>query len=288
MAATDALILDFDRSVLPLPGCRRVPLADWQEDLRFGCPLGTLRRLDGQVGAALAGATTTFLGSGDYHHVSHLLIGRHAPAGAALQVVVFDNHPDNMRYPFGIHCGSWVWHVSRLPGVACVHVLGITSADVAARHAWENHLRPLRAGKVRYWCIGADLGWAGRLGIGGSRSWPTAAAMLDAFAEHIDRAAGPLYLSIDKDVLARNVVHTNWDQGVLTLDQLGAAIRLLRARLVASDVTGEISTYRYRSWFKRLLSGLDGQAAIAAGPLARWQAEHRAVNLRLLAWLRGR
>jgi arginase family enzyme len=287
MAATDALILDFDGSVLPLPGSRRLPLADRQEDLRFSCSLRALNGLDDQIGAAIKDHAVAFLGSGDYHHISHLLIRRHARIGQALQVVVFDNHPDNMRYPFGIHCGSWVWHVSRLPFVACVHVLGIASADVAARHAWENHLRPLRAGKIRYWCVGQDLGWTRRLGIFGSDSWPSGAALLDAFAAYIATTAGPVYLSIDKDVLPVAAVHTNWDQGVLTLAELGWAIRLLRPRLIGCDVTGEVSVYRYRGLWKRLFSSLDGQATPAAADLGRWQAEHQAVNLRLLDWLRA-
>ena len=63
------------------------------------------------------------MGSGDFHHVSYLLIERLRRLGRQIQVVVFDNHPDNMRYPFGIHCGSWVWHVSRLPFVERVHVV---------------------------------------------------------------------------------------------------------------------------------------------------------------------
>ena len=160
------LILDFDASVQPLPGVTSITLQHWQEAVRFGCTLDTLAKLESEIGPALAaGSSTTFLGSGDYHHITHLLMRRYAKLGRALQLVVFDNHPDNMRYPFGIHCGSWVTHASRLPFIACVHVLGITSTDVETMHAWGNHLRPLRSGKVRYWCVGRDLGWMKYLGI---------------------------------------------------------------------------------------------------------------------------
>ncbi len=285
MARTNPLILDFDQSVLPLAGSERLPLGNWQERVRFGCPLRVLQRLADEIGPAATGRGTVFLGSGDFHHVSHLLIRGHADLGEMLQVVVIDNHPDNMLYPCGIHCGSWVWHVSRLPFVACVHVLGITSPDVGMAHAWENRLRPLRQGRLRYWCVGADLNWMKYLGITGSRSFGSIAAMLGAFAGHIRATSGPIYLSIDKDVLARNEVHTNWDQGVMRMDELGAAIRLLRGRIVASDITGEVSTYRYRSRFKRLLSGLDSQPAIAPEALLEWQAEHQSINRQLLDWL---
>src|SRR5436305_1971327 len=139
---TRPLILDFDGSVHGLPDADTIPLQSWQERIRFGCTMSALRALDKEIAGA---ATTVFLGSGDYHHVTYLLVERLHVLRKAVQVVVFDNHPDNMRYPFGIHCGSWVAHVSRLPFVKCVHVLGITSSDVAGMHVWENHLRPLHS-----------------------------------------------------------------------------------------------------------------------------------------------
>lgn len=285
MAQAGPLILDFDQSVLPLPGSERLALGHWQERLRFGCSLAALAELGDEIDAAAAARGTVFLGSGDFHHLSHALIRRHAHPGAKLEVVVLDNHPDNMLYPFGIHCGSWVWHASRLPGVACVHVLGITSPDVGVAHAWENRLGPLRQGRVRYWCVGADLGWMKRLGIKGSRSFASISDMLGAFAAHLETTSGPVYLSLDKDVLAPSEAHTNWDQGVMRMDELGTAIRLLRGRIVASDVSGEVSTYRYRSRLKRLLAGLDAQPAIAPERLLQWQTEHQAINRQLLNWL---
>ena len=139
-----ALILDFDGSVSPLDGARVVPLRDHEEAIRFGCRMHVLRDLSPAVDAQPG---IVFMGSGDFHHVSYLLIERLRQLGTRIQVVVFDNHPDNMRYPFGIHCGSWVWHVSRLPFVERVHVAGINSSDVEGMHVWENHLAALRSGK---------------------------------------------------------------------------------------------------------------------------------------------
>lgn len=287
MAPASALTLDFDHSVLPLPDSARVDLAHWQEGIRFGCRMKSLRRLEAAIAPALEQhPPVVFVGSGDYHHITCLLLERYRNFGQPIQLVVFDNHPDNMRYPFGIHCGSWVWHASRLPFVAQVHVLGITSADVEAPHAWENHMLPLVTGKVRYWCVGRDLGWMRRLGLTRSLSFPSISAMLDAFSGHLAACAGPVYLSIDKDVLSPEDVHTNWDQGVMRFTELQAAVAMLNGRIVGSDVTGEVSVYRYRSRFKRLLSGLDGQPEIVAADLERWQDEHRAINLQILGWLK--
>jgi len=283
---SQALILNFDDSVKPLPGGRIIPLTDRQEDIRFGCRKKVLDELGRELATALdARPPVVFLGSGDYHHVSYLLIERRRALDTRIQVVVFDNHPDNMRYPFGIHCGSWVWHVSRLPFVARVHVAGITSTDVEAGRLWENHLAPLYSGKVVYYCVQRNLRAMRRLGMHHSRAFPSMSALLDALSASVTTAPEPVYLSIDKDVLARDVVQTNWDQGVMRLEELMAAIRMLRRRIIASDVVGEVSAYRYRSRFKRFLSGLDRQPVIPEQTLNDWQTQHQQVNRQLLSLL---
>ena len=284
---TRPLILDFDGSVASSDGTV-VDLRERQEAIRFGCRLAALRRLGNELTPALSAMPpTVFLGSGDYHHVSYLLIERLRRLASPMQVVVFDNHPDNMRYPFGIHCGSWVSHVSRLPFVSCVHVIGITSTDVEGFNVWQNHLAPLYSGRVRYWCVGRDLRGMRRLGIKRSRSFATMGGLLDQFDHESRTWKQPVYLSIDKDVLSRDVVQTNWDQGVMTLEELALAIGMLKRLVIASDVTGEVSTYRFTTRYKRILAALDHQPEIPEGSLRLWQEQHQAVNRRLLSMLAG-
>lgn len=278
-------ILDFDGGVLPLVGEDRIDLADWQEAIRFGCALTTLDALESHLGDLLDDGRPLFMGSGDFHHVSFLRLRRMAGMERRLRVVVLDNHPDNMRYPFGIHCGSWVAHASRLSEVARIDVLGIGSADVAGWHALENRLSPLRSGKVYYWSLRRPLGVLQRLGAKGVQNFDTPAELLAAFATTLDDRA--LYLSIDKDVLAPDVVRTNWDQGSFGAADLAAAIRLVAPRVVGSDVVGEASAYRYRSLRKRLLSRLDGQSILPTDELARWQRGQREINCQILESLAG-
>jgi uncharacterized protein len=275
-ATARAVVLDFDGSVAPLEGAETIALGDRQEEIRFGCGRRALDELP-ELGKNIRLA---FLGSGDFHHVTFALIARmHRP----MQVVVLDNHPDNMRYPFGIHCGSWVSHVARLPFVSQVHVAGITSRDVEGLHALENRLQPLRSGKVAYWCVGRDLTTVRRLGASAVQSFDSTRAMLDALRAAVSDE--PVYLSIDKDVLAEDVVRTNWDQGVMRLEELEAAIATFRGRIVASDVTGDVSRSVYRSHFKRLLAALDRQPEIPPQLLDPWQKSHRRLNRLLLALL---
>lgn len=288
------VVLDLDGSVGALHGELRLPLAqDWQERLRFGCSVGALRSFQATLQAqmpAFAQHGTVFLGSGDFHHLSWPLIERCIAAqgfsaARPLHVLVFDNHPDNMRFPWGVHCGSWVRRVAMLPQVAHVDVVGITSGDIGAGHAWENYLGPLRAGRLTYWSIGVDTRWARWLGVAGAfRSLPDADALADSVVRQLAQRAQPTYLSIDKDAFSPTVVRTNWDQGVLQAHHSAAMIGGLRSRLVGSDVTGDVSSYRYTTAWKRWLSAGDGQETGAEhADLAAWQATQSVFN----GWLLG-
>ncbi|SEW17895.1 arginase family protein [Luteibacter sp. 329MFSha] len=281
------IVLDLDDSVGPLPGGSIVSLRAWEEAIRFGCSLRSLRHLVTAIGPVLPREHgTVFLGSGDFHHLTWPLVER-VPGDGPLQVVVLDNHPDNMRFPFGVHCGSWVRRVAMLRRVSQVHVVGITSQDIGRAHAWENYLGPLRSGKLTYWSTGVDVSWATRLGLAACfRAFADARSLVDAFVGSQRGQKEPVYLSIDKDAFAPEVAMTNWDQGVMTEADGAAIIGALRDRIVASDVTGEISLYRYRTWWKRRLSAMDGQSEPDAAMLREWQAQQHAFNLRLLSLLK--
>ena len=282
------LILDFDRSTGAVPDSHSIDLFAWQDAIRFGCSLRTFKRLKARLNQILPerhGAV--LLGSGDFHHVSALLIERLCRSAAPpMQVVVLDNHPDNMRFPFGIHCGSWIAHVARFEKVFHVHVLGISSHDVSLEHVLENRLRPLYAGKLTYWCLNGEALWARRMGLGHAiRGFNTVDELLAAFAENQRQNTLPTYLSIDKDVLSEEHVCTNWDQGHFTARQLFETVALLKNRLIGSDITGEISSWTYQSRWKRFLSALDGQKPIPEEKLACYQQQQQDFNQQLLAVL---
>lgn len=284
MSSRNPLVLDFDASAGVLPGATVLPLATWQEDIRFGCTLRTFRRLVRHLDATMpAEYGTVLMGSGDYHHLTWPLVQRQRARGP-FQLVVFDNHPDNMRFPWGIHCGSWVRKVALLPYVTHVHVVGITSGDIGAKHAWENYLRPLRAGKLTYWSMDVDVSWASRLGLAHAfKRFDHPDALTAAFVARLREQAQPTYLSIDKDAFSVDTARTNWDQGRIDERHAMAIIQALRGNIIASDINGEVSAYTYRTWWKRLLSGMDGQEPVPQSQLDAWQAQQRALNTRLLA-----
>lgn len=277
------VVLDLDGSVGALPEATVLPLRAWQERIRFGCGLRIWRAFARELDKTLPPEHgTAFLGSGDFHHLTHALIARQGPQ-RRFQVVVLDNHPDNMRFAFGIHCGSWVRRVAALPWVSHVHVLGITSTDVGAAHAWENYFTPLLRGKLTNWCVGVDVRWAGHVGLAKRfLGFDSVAALLDRFAEMQRKDPQPTYLTIDKDVLSADAARTNWDQGRMSEAEMLRTIALFRQRLVGSDITGDVSTYRYATAWKRWLSAIDDQPDVSGAQLAEWQRQQHALNLRLL------
>lgn len=280
------MVLDLDGSIGPMDNVLAIDLRDWQARLRFGCCTATLQQFTTEVIQQLPETQETILtGSGDFHHLSWPLIARRvAKSPRPVRVVVLDNHPDNMRYLFGVHCGSWVHRVAALPQVSQVYVVGITSKDMTTRHAWEHYLKPLRTGKLRYWTLGVDTHWAQWLGLESAfRNFEDAESLTHALCQLVHEQPEPTYLSIDKDVFSPSVVHTNWDQGVLLEQQAVQIIQALAGQLIGSDITGEVSVYHHTCWWKRWLSDRDGQTlAISADTLSLWQEAQQALNRRLL------
>ena len=117
-------------------------------------------------------------------------------------------------------------------------------------------------------------------------SFRNAQALIDQFiAEREIHIPGDVYLSIDKDVFATNVVRTNWDQGCFNLDNVRQLIELFKGRLIGSDITGEVSVHHYQTSWKSWLSALDRQPSIPAEALVEWRTQQSAVNRQLLNWL---
>ena len=66
-------------------------------------------------------------------------------------------------------------------------------------------------------------------------------------------------------------------------DEALTIVGALRGQLAGSDITGDVSSWRYATWWKRLMSAGDGQdTQIGAAALAEWQAGQHALNLRLV------
>ncbi|WP_245256525.1 arginase family protein [Bartonella tamiae] len=264
-------------------------MTSWQDTIRFSTTYKNFQRLETSLDVHLPkNYGVIFLGSGDYHHVSHLLIKRMKKDlnKKPLTIIVIDNHPDNMRFPFGIHCGSWVSHTAALPYVKHIHVVGITSNDIGIKHSWENRLTPLLKSKLTYWSIGVNVKWAKLIGLKNAfQSFADIDTLMSAFISSQYNQETPIYLSIDKDALSPACIRTNWDQGKMQTHHLTDLITTFGKRLIGGDITGEVSNYSYENRWKRLMSKLDGQDPIDPKMLIEWQEQQNLFNTKLLALL---
>jgi hypothetical protein len=202
----------------------------------------------------------TWLGSGDFHHVSAILVALAAKrCPAPLTVVAFDNHPDWVAFRSGVHCGSWVRHVLDLGTVARVVGIGMTSRDLVWPEFKGAGLGHVASGKLVLFPLSetssfvmGDYGQGPGHGQRGRRVHWTSAPGLCAAANSssvIDAIqTEAIYITIDKDVLSGGEAATNWDQGRLSLEELLSWLRLLASRFKVAgvDVCGDYSIPRFR------------------------------------------
>ncbi|MEG7474771.1 hypothetical protein [Serratia marcescens] len=282
------LVLDLDDSIRRLPNENRLrPATHWREQVRFGCSIKHVRQFWAETEKTLPPTEqygTVLIGSGDFHHLTLPLV-QHCLKNktGSMRLIVLDNHPDNMRFPWGIHCGAWVRHAALLPQISHIHVVGVTSQDISVKHAWENYLAPLFRGRVTYWSTGVNVGWGKNIGIGKAfQHFNSSETLCEAFCSMLAQQPEPTYLSIDKDVFSPSVVRTNWDQGQMTIPEALRIIKALSGSLVGSDITGEVSEWQYQTAWKRWLSAADGQQLIFGATLNELHNEHATLNLQLL------
>jgi hypothetical protein len=263
-------ILNLDGSLTVQHSLKRqrpevVPCEGWGPRVRLGCSFGRFRRFEESLAGRLGGPKDaapclTFLGSGDFHHVSLALVRR---LSKPFNLLVIDNHPDWMRCVPILHCGTWLWHACRLLNVRRIYHVG---GDVDFDNGYR-HLAPraaLKSGRITVLPAVRSF----RAGV-----WPSVphAPLRSAGEERLstsrleellgphrdDLARWPLYVSLDKDVMRSADAAVNWDSGHLGLgevrDVLAAFIHAAEKRMVGMDVVGDWSFVRVKGWLRRLL-----------------------------------
>lgn len=282
----NSVILNFDGSVSfpPETGVDRLDLRVHEERFRYYARFADLKDLQKAILNTIGAHNVFFLGNGDFHHLSWLLIKSRPEKN--LQVVVFDNHPDNMFFPRAVHCGSWVYHASKLPNVAGVSVLGVASRDLSGIDLFQNRFSVIKSGKVRYYCLAPVSKLAQTLS---GKKIDDLSALREGLPEILRKLAVaglPVYLSIDKDVLSPEAVKTTWDQGRLTEAELMECVKAVAPSVVAADVTGDISTYSFKSSVKKIVRWIDGFEA-APVDIELERKRHTELNMKILAALKS-
>lgn len=233
-------------------GGRLLDYRDLGPDLRLWSRPRQVDRLRQRLASALPASIGPMLvvsGSGDFHHITLLLLERAAEAaGRPVTLIHFDNHPDWVRFQPGVHCGSWVSGAARLPHVAKVITVGVCSGDVEAPDNRVADLDIVEAGLLEIYPYRAPQA-APSLRVAG-QEWPAIEAMGEAaFADFLPTriATDAVYVTIDKDVLRAEDAGTNWDQGRTSVAFLKTLIgRACEGRrLIGADIVGDWSKAVY-------------------------------------------
>ncbi|PFV76359.1 arginase [Bacillus sp. AFS059628] len=160
----------------------------------------------------------TFIGSGNYHYVSYLLLKEIVEP---FTLILFDHHTDmNLKEEKEhtlISCGSWVsFALQNNPKLKKVIMIGPSSLTIHSND---------------YSCVEV-------FPIDTSNEVST-----HTILSHIHTST--IYVSIDKDVLDSKVTITNWDQGQMKLSTLLKCIHSLikNKNVYGIDICGELPVY---------------------------------------------
>jgi hypothetical protein len=144
-----------------------------------------------------------FLGKSDFHYLTYLFIRN---IKIPFELVVIDHHLDFKETFDGyISCGSWIRDAIKLPFIEKVVVV-TDNENVSFK---DNLFRKLKI-------IKNDI---------------------DLLKKYINF---PIYISIDKDILDKKYISTNWEQGTMDLDSFINIISFLcKYKILGIDVCGE-------------------------------------------------
>lgn len=207
-----------------------------------------------------------FMGSGDFHHISTYLLARAlALHDESATLIHFDNHPDWVKFDKGTHCGSWINRALEYPQVKKVITVGVCSHDLRLPEWKGANLSLLSQGLLELYPYDhAPSRVQHDYGINPSFEhkshhlhWNTIrAAGEENFIDHLLSRikTKAVYVTVDKDVLAREDAITNWDQGCMRLGYLLSLIKEISRHhtFIGADVTGDYSipSYSGNVWTK--------------------------------------
>jgi hypothetical protein len=144
-----------------------------------------------------------FIDNGNFHYMSSVYLSM---VKEPFSIVVFDHHPDMQRPMFDIlSCGGWIVDVlDNNEFVRDVHVIGADPGLISELDEADKR-------KVHFYDIEDIFEDDGKGG----------------YIVKLPESSFPIYLSIDKDVITKQELTTNWDQGEAGAEQILSFVRAL-------------------------------------------------------------
>jgi len=284
------LILKYNAEVLDL------------KDLASASRLWMNQRTADLISKRIKGSSfnkATFLGSGDFHHLSSLLLNQ---INEPLTLIVFDFHPDWDILPPRLGCGSWVTQALKNKYISKCLIIGASSTDLSWPLIQSANLNSLNNDRLEIYPYLHNSTRVFLRNIPENKSvsfqksflstkisWSNLKYKnLDEFFRSLVLAleTKKAYVSIDKDCLLNDYALTNWEEGRLSLDQLLIMLRMIKNNLdiVGLDITGDYSKNSAIGIVKGVISRLDHPQVVKADNLPQdfITAINESTNLKIL------
>lgn len=164
-----------------------------------------------------------YIDSGNYHYITKLWLDQ---LTEPYELVLLDHHPDMQEPLFGpfLSCGGWV--KDALDGSSLLrHVYSVGVEETLI----TDKMRAYGSRVTFYTEQAMDCGW---------KDW----------CSDLTGGTLPVYISVDKDVLAEGEVYTNWDQGKMKLEQMIMLLEQLfqKRQVLGMDICGELEKKPHR------------------------------------------
>ena len=221
----------------------------------------------------------TFLGSGDFHHISEILVSRISQPAC---LIIFDFHPDWDILPPHFACGSWVTGALKNNNIYKCILVGMGSCDLSSPGLQTANLTALNNNRLEIYPYRHEPSRIYLRGVPQNRSISVTKGIfsnkiswhqlekedLTDFTRKLIASlpTRKVYISIDKDCLKRESALTNWEEGLMDLSQLLTMLKLMRQNLdiIGLDVAGDYSAFKIQDIIKAFISRLDHPKAPSA------------------------
>ncbi|MBY0404317.1 MAG: hypothetical protein K2X66_10500, partial [Cyanobacteria bacterium] len=118
----------------------------WANELGLGKFRGAIEDLQRLYPSA---PWLTFLGSGDLHHLTLVLLEAFQEKFGPFHLVLIDNHPDWFKEKPKYHCGNWLASVLEMTQLQSATLVGQDSEDLRGTNFGTAPLKDLYSGRVK-------------------------------------------------------------------------------------------------------------------------------------------